>query len=45
LTLAGIIPVDEEVYRYDLEGKPTAQLPAESKAVQAAQKIFEEYIQ
>jgi CO dehydrogenase maturation factor len=45
LTLAGIIPADEEVYRYDLEGKPTAQLPAESKAVQAAQRIFEEYIQ
>jgi len=45
LTLAGVIPTDEEVYRYDLEGRPTSQLPAESKAVQAALKIFEEYIQ
>ena len=45
LTLAGVIPVDEEVYRYDLEGKPTAQLPAESKAVRAAQRIFDQYIQ
>ena len=45
LTLAGVIPVDEEVYRYDLEGRPTFQLPMESKAVQAAKRIFEEYIQ
>lgn len=44
LTLAGVIPTDEEVYRYDLEGRPTFQLPAESKAVQAARRIFEEYI-
>ena len=45
LTLAGVLPVDEEIYRYDLEGKPTVQLPAKSKAVQAARRIFEEYIQ
>jgi len=45
LELGGILPVDEEVYRYDSEGKPTFQLPLESKAVQAAQKIFKEYIQ
>ena len=44
LPLAGIIPVDDEVYRYDLEGKPTFQLPLESKAVKAARRIFEEYI-
>ena len=45
LELGGILPVDEEVYRYDSEGKPTFQLPSESKAVQAARKIFEKYIQ
>jgi CO dehydrogenase maturation factor len=45
LTLAGVIPVDEEVYRYDLQGKPTFDLPWESKAVQAATRIFEQYIQ
>jgi len=45
LTLAGILPADEEVYRYDLEGKPTFELPVNSKAVQAARGIFEEYIQ
>lgn len=45
LELGGILPVDEEVYRYDSEGKPTFHLPLESKAVQAARKIFEKYIQ
>jgi CO dehydrogenase maturation factor len=45
LILAGVLPADEEVYRYDLEGKPTFQLPGNSKAVQAARGIFEEYIQ
>jgi CO dehydrogenase maturation factor len=45
LPLAGTIPADEEVYQYDLEGKPTFHLPLESKAVQAARRIFKEYIQ
>jgi CO dehydrogenase maturation factor len=44
LELAGTIPVDEEIYRYDLEGKPTFQLPKESTSVQAARQIFEKYI-
>ena len=45
LELGGVLPVDEEVYRYDSEGKPTFQLPLESKAVQAARRLFEKYIQ
>jgi CO dehydrogenase maturation factor len=45
LQLAGVIPDDEQVYRYDREGKPTFDLPVESKAIQAAKRIFEEYIQ
>jgi len=45
LELGGVLPVDEEVYRYDSEGKPTFQLPLESRAVQAARRIFEKYIQ
>lgn len=45
LELGGILPVDEEVYQYDSEGKPTVQLPLESKAVQSARRIFEKYIQ
>jgi len=44
LPVAGIIPVDEDVYQYDLEGKPTFQLPVDSKSVQAARRIFDEYI-
>ena len=44
LELGGTLPADEEVYRYDSEGKPTFQLPLESKAVQAARRIFEKYI-
>jgi CO dehydrogenase maturation factor len=44
LTLAGVIPDDEQVNRYDREGKPTFDLPGDSKAIQAAQRIFDEYI-
>jgi CO dehydrogenase maturation factor len=44
LELGGILPIDEAISRYDLEGKPTFQLPKDSKAVQAAQRIFEKYI-
>jgi CO dehydrogenase maturation factor len=45
LELGGILPADEAVYRYDAEGKPTFQLPLESKAVQSARRMFEKYIQ
>ncbi len=45
LPVAAVLPVDEEIYRYDVEGKPTFQLPVESKAVRAARRMFEEYIQ
>jgi CO dehydrogenase maturation factor len=44
LELAGTIPVDEDIYRYDVEGRPTFQLPKESKSVQAARQIFEKYL-
>lgn len=39
LTLIGTIPYDAEVARYDLEGKPLAELPADSAAVSAAYEI------
>ena len=45
LELAGTIPVDELVYQYDLEGKPTFHLPSGTGSVQAARNIFEKYIQ
>jgi len=44
LVLAGIIPNDEDIERFDLEGKPTFQLPKQGKAVQAAYDIFDRLI-
>jgi len=40
LELAGTIPADSAVYEYDLNGRPTIELPQESQCVQAAYKIF-----
>jgi CO dehydrogenase maturation factor len=44
LELGGVIPVDEEIAQYDLQGRPTFHLPVSSKSVQAARRIFEKYI-
>jgi CO dehydrogenase maturation factor len=44
LELSGIIPVDEWVRAYDLEGTPTIQLGIESKAVRAAFDIFKKIL-
>jgi CO dehydrogenase maturation factor len=45
LTLAGVIPVDNEISRYDHSGIPTFQLPASVPSIQAAWRIFDEYIE
>jgi CO dehydrogenase maturation factor len=45
LELAGTIPADEAVFQFDVEGKPTFGLPADSRAVQSARKIFDYLIQ
>lgn len=34
------IPEDELIYQFDLEGRPTTQLPPDSVALQAADEIF-----
>lgn len=34
------IPEDDLIYQFDLEGKPTVELPEESVALQAANEIF-----
>jgi CO dehydrogenase maturation factor len=39
------IPEDELIYNYDLEGKPTIDLPPESVALQAANKVFARLIE
>ena len=44
LALAGVIPADDEISRYDRSGTPTFQLPASVPAVQAAWRIFDQYI-
>lgn len=44
LELAGVIPQDELVYEYDSEGKPTIQLPADSEARVALERIAKEII-
>ena len=34
------IPEDDLIYQFDLEGKPTIELPAESVAIQAINEVF-----
>ena len=41
LELAGTVPEDETVYKYDFNGQPTIEMPENSPSVQAAFKIFE----
>lgn len=41
LVLAGTIPEDTEVYAFDLEGRPTIELPEDNAALKAAYKIFD----
>ncbi len=42
IELAGILPEDESIYRYDLEGQPTVAIPEDNPAVQAAFKVFDQ---
>ncbi len=44
LELIGTVPDDETVYAYDLEGRPTVQMPDDCKAVQAAFTIFDKIV-
>ena len=44
LELAGTIPEDETIYTYDLKGRPTIEMPADNRAVQAAFDIFDQII-
>ncbi len=44
LDLAGVIPSDEEINRFDRNGTPTFRLPSSVPSVQAAWHIFEKYI-
>ena len=44
LELAGTIPEDDAVYEFDLNGKPTVDIPNDNKALQAAFQIFDRII-
>lgn len=41
LDLLGVVPHDEDVYRFDCEGRPTVQLPADSPVREALKGIIE----
>ena len=40
MELAGTIPADDTVYEYDLNGRPTVEIPDDNPAIQAAFDIF-----
>jgi CO dehydrogenase maturation factor len=44
LNIAGCVPEDELVSRYDTEGRPTAELPDDAKSVKALNDIFKTVI-
>lgn len=44
LELVGTIPDDETIYEYDLDGRPTVEMPEDSGAVKAAFEIFEKIV-
>ena len=44
LEFAGRVPEDDMIYDYDAKGKPTVEMPEDSKAVKAANEIFDRII-
>lgn len=44
LEFAGIVPEDDTVYEYDLNGQPTIEITEDNNAVKAAFQIFEKII-
>jgi len=44
IKLAGIIPEDDTVYDFDIDGKPTVDMPEDSKSVKAAFEVFDKII-
>jgi len=45
MELAGTIPEDDMVYEYDLNGRPTVNVPEDNPAMRAAFEIFSKLIQ
>jgi len=44
LEIVGTIPEDNDVYEYDLNGRPTIEIPEDNQAVKAAFEIFDKII-
>ena len=44
LELIGTVPEDDLIYDYDFKGRPTIELPEDSKSVKAAFEIFDKII-
>jgi CO dehydrogenase maturation factor len=44
LELAGTIPENDMVYEYDLNGRPTVEIPEDNQAIKAAYAIFDRVI-
>ncbi|QTA88504.1 AAA family ATPase [Desulfonema magnum] len=44
LNLAGTVPEDDTLYEYDLNGRPTIEMPEDNDAVKAAFGIFDKII-
>jgi CO dehydrogenase maturation factor len=44
LELAGTVPADETIYEFDLNGRPTIQMPEDCRSVTAAFEVFEKVI-
>ena len=44
LELAGLIPENDTVYEFDLNGRPTVEIPEDNKAIEAAFAIFDRII-
>lgn len=44
IELAGVVPFDEEISRYDRNGTPTFKLPETAQAIKASEAIFDRYI-
>ncbi len=44
LELAGVVPADDMIYEFDLNGRPTVELPETSKSVSAAFALFDRIV-
>jgi len=44
LELIGTVPEDDLIYNYDFKGRPTIELPEDSKSVKAAFEIFDKIV-